>query len=199
MATYKKPEKGPGASARPGSADAGTVEQAERMARGLGESAQQVWLAGIGALGRAQSEGSKLFDALVAEGEQLEQQTRQTAGERASEVKGAVESSVDGMRDLAAGTWDRWEKTFDNRMQRALVRLGVPSRGDIAELNQRVEELTAELRRRPAAAPRKRASRKAAAPRKTAATGAPAAAGAATSTPPSSTAHAPPPDPDRND
>ncbi|MGY0559570.1 phasin family protein [Luteimonas sp. A277] len=195
MATYKKPEKRTiGGTGHPDSADAGTVEQAERLARSLGESAQQVWLAGIGALGRAQSEGSKLFDALVAEGEQLEQRTRQTAGEHASEVKGAVESSVDGMRDLATGTWDRWEKTFDNRMQRALVRLGVPSRGDIAELNQRVEELTAELRRRlPAAAPRKRASRKAAAPRKAAVTGAGAAA---TSTPPTPTPHAPPPDPD---
>lgn len=192
MATYKKPASGtaPGAS-RPGSADVGTVEQAERLARSLGESAQQVWLAGIGALGRAQAEGSKLFDALVAEGEQMERQARASAGQRASEVKDAMEHSVDGVRGLAAGTWERWEKTFDERMQRALVRLGVPSRSDIAELNQRVEELTAELRRRPAAAPRKRAPRKVA----TAGT-ATATSPASMGTPPTPTPHAPPSDPE---
>lgn len=191
MATYKKPAAGtaPG-TGRTQDTDPGTIEQAERLARSLGESAQQVWLAGIGALGRAQSEGSKLFDALVAEGEELEQQARTSAGERAKEVKGAVEGSLEGVRGLAAGTWDRWEKTFDERMQRALVRLGVPSRSDIAELNQRVEELTAELRRRPAA-PRKRTVRKA-----TAKTAAPAPGPAATAVPPATTAHAPPADPE---
>ena len=47
--------------------------QAEKLARSLGESAQHVWLAGIGALGRAQSEGSRLFSSLVEEGEELEE------------------------------------------------------------------------------------------------------------------------------
>ena len=191
MATYKKPAAGTAPdTGRTQDTDPGTIEQAERLARSLGDSAQQVWLAGIGALGRAQSEGSKLFDALVAEGEQMEQQARTSASERANEVKGAVEGSLEGVRGLAAGTWDRWEKTFDERMQRALVRLGVPSRSDIAELNQRVEELTAELRRRPAA-PRKRTVRKA-----TAKTAAPAPGPAATAVPPATTAHAPPADPE---
>ena len=35
--------------------------QAGRIARELGENAHQVWLAGIGALARAQDEGSKLW------------------------------------------------------------------------------------------------------------------------------------------
>ena len=37
--------------------DASFGDQAERFSRKLSDSAQQVWLAGLGALGRAQAEG----------------------------------------------------------------------------------------------------------------------------------------------
>lgn len=159
MATYKKATK---KTAARRSAGSDVEQQAERLARSLGESAQQVWLAGIGALGRAQSEGSRLFDSLVEEGEHLEREARESAGNRASEVMQAVGSSVDDARAFAGGTWDRWEKAFDERMQRALGRLGVPGRDEIARLNRQVEELTAELRRQGrATAPRKTPVRKA--------------------------------------
>ena len=53
--------------------DASFGDQAERFSRKLSDSAQQVWLAGLGALGRAQAEGSRFFDGLpfsltIAEG-----------------------------------------------------------------------------------------------------------------------------------
>jgi len=159
MATYRKATR---KTATRRTADADVEQQAERLASSLGESAQQVWLAGIGALGRAQAEGSRLFDSLVAEGEQLDRQARASAGTRASEVAQAVGSSVDEARTLAGNTWDRWEKAFDERMQRALGRLGVPGRDEIARLNRQVEELTAELRRQGRSpAPRKTAVKKA--------------------------------------
>ncbi|MBO7942106.1 phasin family protein, partial [Streptomyces sp. S9] len=44
---------------------AGAQEQAERLSKTLSESAQQIWLAGVGAFGRAQAEGTKLFEGLV--------------------------------------------------------------------------------------------------------------------------------------
>ena len=159
MATYRKATK---KTATRRSTGPDMEQQAERLASSLGESAQQVWLAGIGALGRAQAEGSRLFDSLVAEGEQLDRQARESAGNRADEVMQAVGSSVDEARTLAGNTWDRWEKAFDERMQRALGRLGVPGREEIARLNRQVEELTAELRRQGRTpAPRKSAVKKA--------------------------------------
>lgn len=121
--------------------------QAERLARSLGESAQSIWLAGIGALGRAQSEGSRLFASLVEEGEQLERRARKSAGDRTAEAVEAVGQGVDEVREFAEGTWDRWEKGFDARMQRALSRLGVPSRDDIQALERQVQALRTELRR----------------------------------------------------
>jgi poly(hydroxyalkanoate) granule-associated protein len=135
--------------------DAGVQDQAERLSRTLSESAQQIWLAGVGAFGRAQAEGTKLFEALVKEGLNLEQTARKFAGGRADEVRGVVESRVGQARERAADTWDRLEKVFEDRVQRALVKLDVPGRGDLADLGRRVEDLTAELRRQHGATARK--------------------------------------------
>jgi hypothetical protein len=62
-------------------------------------------------------------------------------------VRDAVESTVGQARGRATDTWDRLEKVFEDRVQRALLKLGVPGRDDLADLSRRVEALTAELRR----------------------------------------------------
>lgn len=138
-------------------------EQAERLSKNLGESAQQVWLAGVGAFGRAQAEGSKLFETLVKEGLSVEQLTRKVAGGKVGAVRDAVESTVGQARERASDTWDRLEKVFEERVQRALRRLEVPSREDLSALIDRVDALNGELRKLGgAAAPRKAATKKAA-------------------------------------
>ena len=148
--------------------------QPERISKSITESAQQIWLAGMGAFNRAQSEGSKLFEGLVRDGLSLEQTARSIAGNRANVVRDAVEGRVDQARERATDTWDKLEKVFEARVQRALVKLGVPGRDDLNALTDRVERLTAELRKSgakaPAAAPARKAARKAAAksPAKTA-------------------------------
>lgn len=169
MAKFKQAAKKTTARKRP-AASPGMQDQAERLTRTLSESAQQIWLAGVGAFGRAQAEGTKLFEALVKEGLSLEQTARKIAGGRADEVRGAVENRVGQARERAADTWDRLEKVFEDRVQRALVKLGVPGREDLAELSRRVEALTAELRRQDgAAAPKARKATHPAAGKKTAA------------------------------
>jgi len=127
-------------------------QQAERLSRTLSESAQQIWLAGVGAFGRAQAEGTRLFESLVKEGLNLEQHARKFAGGHADQVRDAVESTVGQARTRATDTWDRLEKVFEDRVQRALVKLNVPGREDLADLSRRVDALTTELRRRNGAA-----------------------------------------------
>ena len=162
-------------SARKSTANAGSGKaQAERLGKSITESAQQIWLAGMGAFNRAQAEGGKLFESLVRDGLSLEQTARSIAGNRANVVRDAVEGRVDQARERATDTWDKLEKVFEARVQRALVKLGVPGRDDLNALTDRVERLTAELRKSgakaPAAAPARKAARKAAAksPAKTA-------------------------------
>jgi poly(hydroxyalkanoate) granule-associated protein len=141
----------------------GLQARAEKMQRSIVESAQQIWLAGVGAFSRAQDEGTKMFEALVKEGVSIEKTTRKYAGEQANAVRDVVEGKVGEVRGRASDTWDRLEKVFEQRVQRALNRLGVPGREEIADLTAQVEALNAELRRggkTATKAPRKAAARK---------------------------------------
>ena len=168
MATFKKTAKNsPGKKTAGGKPTA--QEQAEQLSKTLSESAQQIWLAGVGAFGRAQAEGTKLFEGLVKEGLGLEQTARKFAGGQAEAVRDAVESKVGHARERAVDTWDRLEKVFEDRVHRALVKLGVPGRNDLSELSRRVDTLTAELRRQGAGKPASRPAATKAAARKPAA------------------------------
>jgi len=103
-----------------------------QLALTVKDSAQQIWLAGLGAFAKAQEEGGKVFDALVKEGETIQARTRKMTDEKIAVVAGR-----------AAGTWDRLEQVFEDRVARALGSLGVPSKKDIDKLSKRVVELTA--------------------------------------------------------
>lgn len=131
--------------------------------KSISESAQQIWLAGMGAFNRAQSEGSKLFETLVRDGLSLEQTARKFAGHRATVVRDAVEGHVGQARERAVDTWDKLEKVFEERVQRALVKLGVPGRDDLSALTERVERLTEALRKSGGSAPPARTAGKPAA------------------------------------
>jgi poly(hydroxyalkanoate) granule-associated protein len=102
-----------------------------QLAQTVKDSAHQIWLAGLGAFAKAQEEGSKVFDALVKEGESIQNKTRKVADEQIAVVTGK-----------AVGTWDRLEQVFEDRVARALSSLGVPSKKDIDKLSKRVAELT---------------------------------------------------------
>ena len=159
MAKLKKNvrAKSGASKARTAKANPDLQAKAEQMSRSLVESAQQIWMAGVGAFTRAQGEGSKLFEALVKEGMTIEQTTRKLATGKVDAVRDAVEDRVGVVRERAVDTWDRLETVFETRVQRALNRLGVPAREDLAELTGRVNELNAELRKLTKAAPAKAA------------------------------------------
>jgi len=127
--------------------DAGLQAKAEHLSRSIVESAQHIWLAGVGAFGRAQEEGTRMFEALVKEGMNIEKSTRHIAGDRVEAVRDAMEERVGNVRDRASDTWDRLEKVFEQRVQRALTKLGVPGSKELQDLITRVNELNAQLRK----------------------------------------------------
>jgi len=106
------------------------------------DSAQHIWLAGLGAFSKAQEEGGKLFEALVREGGKLEEKTRKLTSAKVDEVRGAVEGAVGQAQKRATDSWDKLEKVFEGRVSKALEGLGVPSNDDIKTLSRRVEELS---------------------------------------------------------
>src|SRR5690606_26098454 len=56
------------------------------------DSAQQIWLAGLGAFSKAQEEGGKAFESLVKEGLSIQRKTQAVAEERISEASSRMSS-----------------------------------------------------------------------------------------------------------
>jgi poly(hydroxyalkanoate) granule-associated protein len=108
------------------------------LAKTVRDSAQSIWLAGLGAFSKAQAEGTKVFDTLVKQGKTLESRTRKLATSKVTEVT----SNVGKAANRATATWDKLEQVFEDRVARALQRLGVPTNKDIQALSKRVEQLT---------------------------------------------------------
>jgi len=105
------------------------------------ESSRQIWLAGLGAFSRAQAEGMKVFESLVKQGEAVESKTRQAAADTASAARHAAQSTAREVQQMAGGTWDKLEKVFEDRVARALSRLGVHTQADVDRLSARVDAL----------------------------------------------------------
>lgn len=102
-----------------------------QLAVTIRESANQIWLAGLGAFVRAQEEGTKVFSALVKEGQAIQGRT----GESLSGVASNVTSK-------ASGSLDKLEKVFEDRVGRALKVMGVPTHKDVEALSERITKLT---------------------------------------------------------
>ena len=113
----------------------------ERKAqRDLKESAQKIWLAGLGALAVAEEEGVRMFDSLV---------------ERGREWEGRGKERMDEARSRMGHAVDDVEERVDERVSKVMHRLGVPTRDEIHRLTRKVEELNVKIERlhTPAAAP----------------------------------------------
>jgi poly(hydroxyalkanoate) granule-associated protein len=112
------------------------------LSQAILDSSRQIWLAGLGAYAKAQQEGGRVFDTLVKQGESLEAKTRTAAAETADAARGAAKAKAKEMQAMAGETWDKLEQVFENRVARALGRLGVYSASDVEKLTERVNELS---------------------------------------------------------
>jgi poly(hydroxyalkanoate) granule-associated protein len=116
---------------KPASPLAGTVK----------ESAQQIWLAGLGAFAKAQEEGGKVFEALVKEGLTIQRKTQSVAEEKITEATSKMTNMATDISSKASGQWDKLENIFEDRVAKALNKLGVPSAKDIDALIARIDDL----------------------------------------------------------
>ncbi len=151
MATRKS-----GASAR-ASQPRNPASEAANM---MGDSAQKIWLAGLGAFERARAEGSGMFDTLVEQGKSLGGQARDAADQALRSLKEQASG--------AGGRFDKLEQVFEDRVSKSLKRLGVMTRSEVADLSQgvrdlsdQVREMMSQQRRSPAAPKASKAARKA--------------------------------------
>lgn len=159
-----------------GATKAGTASPSP-LSGAIKDSAQQIWLAGLGAFSKAQAEGGKAFETLVKEGLSIQRKTQSVAEERINEATSRMSNMANEIGSKAAGQWDKLENIFEDRVAKALGKLGVPSARDIEALMERIDALTQQVHglnpatakpKAPARkAPAKKAATKKSAPRKT--------------------------------
>lgn len=115
------------------------------LPRAIKESAQQIWLAGLGAFAKAQEEGGKVFEALVQEGMNIQRKTQVVAEEKISDATNRMTGIASDMGSRATGQWDKLETIFEDRVAKALARLGVPTSRDLDDMRARLDALTEAL------------------------------------------------------
>ncbi len=143
-----------------------------QLASSVKDSAQQIWLAGLGAFSKAQAEGGKVFETLVKDGMGMQRKTQAAAEEKISEATSKMTTMANGITAKATGVatditakatgqWDKLENIFEERVAKALSKMGMPTAKEVQDLAKRVDELSAHLKKAPA----KPASKAAAAPK----------------------------------
>jgi poly(hydroxyalkanoate) granule-associated protein len=111
----------------------------------LKDAAQDIWLAGLAAFTKAQREGGKVFEAMVKEGQAIQQATKTTAESALQETTQKMTALAHDMGTRATGQWDKLESIFEERVARALVRLDIPTLNDVNELKRKVAALEAQV------------------------------------------------------
>jgi poly(hydroxyalkanoate) granule-associated protein len=150
------------------------------IAAAVKEQAEHIWLAGMGAFSKAQAEGGKAFEQLMKQGATLQKKTQGLAEDRISSVTSKMTAVAGGVGEKAGASWDKLESIFEARVEKALNKMGVPSRKDINALIKRIDELSAKVGGKAASAARSATAKKA--PAKKAAAKKPAAKRAAAKT-----------------
>jgi poly(hydroxyalkanoate) granule-associated protein len=127
--------------------DSGQPTDMKDLSKAVLDSSRQIWLAGLGAFSRAQAEGMKMFETLVKQGEAVETKTRHVASRKAAAARDAAQAKAKEVQQMAGGTWDKLEKVFEDRVARALSRLGVHTQSDVDRLAERVDALSEAVNR----------------------------------------------------
>jgi poly(hydroxyalkanoate) granule-associated protein len=107
--------------------------------------AQHVWLAGLGAMAKAQEQGSKAIEALVNDGLAFQRKSQAEAQQRLHEATERLTHMASDFGQQTSGRVDKLEHLFEDRVAKALHRLGMPTLLDIQMLNDRVAQLEAQL------------------------------------------------------
>ncbi len=111
------------------------------VAENIMGSANEIWLAGLGAFAKAQQEGVKIFNKLVDEGKGVEKIIKKTTQTATKEVK----DNVGKVTNKASRSWDKLENIFETRVEKVLAKLDIPSSAEISALLDKIETLATEV------------------------------------------------------
>lgn len=124
----------------------------------------EVWLAGLGALAQAQAQGTKAFETLVSDGLAFQRKSQEQAQERLQEATARLTHLAQDFGQQATGRIDKLEHVFEERVAKALHRLGMPTLQDMQVLQARIHALEEQLPKTRSTTPRTTAASSASGP-----------------------------------
>lgn len=142
------PAKKPAAAKKASAGKKGVAKKkGSPLSNSVKDSAQQIWQAGLGAFTKAQTEGTKAFEALVKEGVSFQRKTQSAAEDKINEATQRMTSMATDISSKASGQWDKLESIFEDRVAKVLNKMGVPSAKDINALIARIDALNASVQK----------------------------------------------------
>lgn len=114
----------------------------------LSERGREVWLAGLGALSRAEEEGENLFNNLVKRGEAFENRGRKQLEASLDALKKQQQQASKRMSTATKTLSDAAqsvERAVTNTLTDTLGRVGMPTRNEVEELSKKVTKLSEKL------------------------------------------------------
>ncbi|MDT8989861.1 phasin family protein [Curvibacter sp. APW13] len=118
-----------------------TATPASALGETMKDSAQQILQAGLGAIAKAQVEGARALETLVKDSATIQRKTKAAAGEKLTEATSRMTHMANDISKQASGQWDKLENIFEERVAKALNKLGVPSAKDVSALIERIDAL----------------------------------------------------------
>ena len=120
-----------------------TKETTKSVLAEVKQYTRKAWLAGLGAYAKAGQEGYDYFKELVKTGETVEKDGKKLVNKKIDAVNERVDDLKSDAVQAVEGRLEQIENAFDQRVARALNRLGMPSRHDLDALSVRLEQLSA--------------------------------------------------------
>jgi poly(hydroxyalkanoate) granule-associated protein len=96
-------------------------------------------------MAKAQEQGSKAMEALLSDGLAFQRKSQAEAQQRLQEATERLGHLASDFGQSASGRVDKLEHLFEDRVAKALHRLGMPSLLDIQMLSERVAQLESQL------------------------------------------------------
>jgi len=118
-----------------------------RAARTIRTSAQKALEAGVQAASGVRHSAVGAFDALVKQGAALEARSRRAALAKAEKAREAACARAEEARAKTVEAVSHLEKVFEQRVSKAISKLGVPTAKDVKALSRQVAQLQASVDR----------------------------------------------------
>lgn len=120
-----------------------TEDKSPKVSAVVGNAMYEVWLAGLGALAQAQTQGRKQFESLVQEGMAIQEKLRDMAHSQFEAGARQMIEAAQAAQDKAQSTWAEFQKATTGHLEKLMS--AAPAAPDLQAFMKRLQSATTSL------------------------------------------------------